>query len=341
MTTFCFRLPRAASSPALPCLLLLAAGAIAAPAVAASGTGCPRPVADAIPLLETMERSWAEVSDYTSTLLKTERFVDGTITEERGAVRFRKPDQVYLQVLEGANAGAELLYPKPGTDDVILARPGGVTGAVAGFLVKVPAIGNLVPYEFSLDDGRLTDGQHHPLPDSTIAGMMDLISVNLRAAARRQEGSVCFHAGERVDGHRTIKIEVLLPPEVGAWHTVAEGETLWTIGAHYGQDRYVILYNNPSIGAEQALSPGDRIFVPQYYAPRSLLWVSKSYNLPVKLQMYDIEKRLYEAYSNTDLQIDVGLGKEDFDPVLHGFPVVTTSDEKPAPEIRPRQGEAF
>lgn len=334
MTTFCFRLPRAASSPAVRCLLLLAAGAIAAPAVA--DTGCPRPVADAIPLLETMERSWAEVSDYTSTLLKTERFVDGTITEERGSVRFRKPDQVYLHVLEGANAGAELLYPKPGTDDVILARPGGVTGAVAGFLVNVPAIGNLVPYEFSLDDDRLTDGQHHPLPDSTIAGMMDLISVNLRAAARRREGSVCFHAGERVDGHRTIKIEVLLPPEVGTWHTVAEGETLWTIGARYGQDRYVILYNNPSIGAEQKLSPGDRIFVPQYYAPRSLLWVSKSYNLPVKLQMYDIEQRLYEAYSNTDLQIDVGLGKEDFDPVRHGFPVVTTSDEKPSQEIRTR-----
>ncbi|NCF30174.1 MAG: DUF1571 domain-containing protein [Gammaproteobacteria bacterium] len=334
MTTFCFRLPRAASSPAVRCLLLLAAGAIAAPAVA--DTGCPRPVADAIPLLETMERSWAEVSDYTSTLLKTERFVDGTITEERGSVRFRKPDQVYLHVLEGANAGAELLYPKPGTDDVILARPGGVTGAMAGFLVNVPAIGNLVPYEFNLDDSRLTDGQHHPLPDSTIAGMMDLISVNLRAATRRQEGSVCFHAGERVDGHRTIKIEVLLPPEVGTWHTVAEGETLWTIGARYGQDRYVILYNNPSIGAEQKLSPGDRIFVPQYYAPRSLLWVSKSYNLPVKLQMYDVEKRLYEAYSNTDLQIDVGLGKEDFDPVLHGFPVVATSDEKPSKDIRTR-----
>jgi hypothetical protein len=334
MTTFCFRLPRAASSPAVRCLLLLAAGAIAAPAVA--DTGCPRPVADAIPLLETMQRSSAEVSDYTSTLLKTERFVDGTITEERGSVRFRKPDQVYLHVLEGANAGAELLYPKPGTDDVLLARPGGVTGAMAGFLVNVPAIGNLVPYEFNLDDSRLTDGQHHPLPDSTIAGMMDLISVNLRAATRRQEGSVCFHAGERVDGHRTIKIEVLLPPEVGTWHTVAEGETLWTIGARYGQDRYVILYNNPSIGAEQKLSPGDRIFVPQYYAPRSLLWVSKSYNLPVKLQMYDVEKRLYEAYSNTDLQIDVGLGKEDFDPVLHGFPVVTTSDEKPSKEIRTR-----
>ena len=76
--------------------------------------------------------------------------------------------------------------------------------------------------------------------------------------------------------------------------------------------------------------------MPQYYAPRSLLWVSKSYNLPVKLQMYDIEKRLYEAYSNIDLQIDVGLGKKDFDPVLHGFPVVTTSDEKPSREIRTR-----
>ena len=105
-------------------LALLAAGAIAAPVASSAQTACSRPVTEAIPLIDRMERSWAEVSDYTSTLLKTERFVDGTVTEARGRVKFRKPDKLYLHVLEGANAGAELLFPKPGTDSVILGRPG-------------------------------------------------------------------------------------------------------------------------------------------------------------------------------------------------------------------------
>ncbi len=326
------RLARRSASLYFPwrSLLLLVAGAIAAPIVSAADAECTRPVADAIPLLEKMERSWSKVSDYTSILLKTERFIDGTITEERGLIRFRKPDQIYMRVLKGANVGAELLYPKPGTEHVILARPGGVSGAVAGFLVKVPAVGRLIPYEFDLYDGRLVDGQHHPLPDSSLAGMIRLVSVNLRTAVRELEGSLCLHAGQLVDGQRATKIEVLFPSDVGIWHTVTEGESLWTIGRDYGQDRYVILYNNPSIDATQALPPGDRIFVPRYYAPRAQIWVSESLNLPIKLQMFDADDRLYEAYSNTDLRVDVGLSDEDFDPVRYGFPAVTSSGEESA-----------
>jgi outer membrane lipoprotein-sorting protein len=309
-------------------LALLAAGAMAAPIASSAQTACSRPVTDAIPLIEKMERSWGEVSDYTATLLKTERFVDGTVTEARGRVKFRKPDQLYLHVVEGANAGAELLFPKPGTNSVILGRPGGVSGAVAGFLVNVPAIGRLIPYEFDLDDSRLMNGQHHPLPDVTIAGMIDLISVNLRTAARRLEGSMCFHAGELVDGDPAFKLEVLLPSGAGLWHTVGKGETLGTIGKDYGQDRYVIQYNNPSADPAKALPAGARIFVPRYYAARVLIWVSESSHLPVKLHMYDAERRLYEAYSNIDLRLNVGLTGEDFEPVLYGFPALTSAGEE-------------
>ncbi len=44
--------------------------------------------------------------------------------------------------------------------------------------------------------------------------------------------------------------------------------------------------------------------------------------------MYDAEGRLYEAYSNADLRLDVGLTGDDFDPVLYGFPAVTSADEE-------------
>lgn len=317
------------SALALSCrnLLILMIGLIAAPMAAASESVCARPMADVMPMLEKMERAWDEVSDYTAVLLKTERFIDGAITEERGNIKFRKPNQLYLHVLEGANAGAEVLFPKPGTDSVILGRPGGVSGAVAGFLVNMPAVGQLIPYEFDLYDGRLVDGQHHPLPDSSLAGMMRLVSVNLRKAARHLEGSMCFRGTEIVDGKRVTKIEARFPSESGIWHTVVEGETLWTIGQDYEQDRYVILYRNPSVDPEGALRPSERVFVPRYYAPRALIWVSDSEHLPLKLQMFDTKRRLYESYSNVDLRVDVGLSDEDFDPVLHGFPAVTTSDE--------------
>lgn len=321
-------LPQAARPFLRRAFLLLGAALLAAPPAPASADPCFRPVSEILPLLKQMERAWDTVTDYTAILLKTERFVDGTITRERGLIRFRKPNQLYLNVLEGANEGAEVLFPKPGTDSVVLGRPGGVSGAVAGFLVKVPAIGSLIPYEFDLDEGRLMDGQHHPLPDSTLKGMMRLVSTNVRAAARNREGSACLHPVEMVDGTPTRPLELLAPADAGVWHTVTEGETLWTIGAAYGQDRYVILYNNPGIDPVSSLQAGERIFVPRYYAPRAVIWVGIASKLPIKLEMFDRENRLYESYTNTKLRLDVGLTDEDFDPVRHGFPAVTTADEK-------------
>ena len=287
---------------------------------------CDGSVQELLPVLDDMEQSWSGVSDYTATLLKTERFIDGTLTEERGLMRFRKPNQLYLKVLEGGNVGAELLFPKPGTNDIILGRPGGVTGAVAGFLVKVPAIGGLVPYEFELNDGRLTDGQHHPLPDSTIDGMVRLILRNGRMLAERSEGSACQHPAAIVDGRRTRPFEIRAPADAGTWHRVGSGESLWSIGEDYGQDRYVILYNNRSGQADRPIAEGDRLFIPRYYAPRAIIWVDEVSKLPIRLHMFDAENRLYESYTNADLRIDVGLTDADFDPVRHGFPAVTTGD---------------
>jgi len=90
----------------------------------------------------------------------------------------------------------------------------------------------------------------------------------------------------------------------------------------------MLIFVSASIG--NALPPGERVFVPRYYAPRALMWVSDSAHLPLKLQIFDMEKRLYEAYSTLDLRIDVGLTDKDFDPALHGFPTVTRSDEGPS-----------
>ena len=312
------------------CHILLLTAALASTPLSAAEALCRRPVADAIPLLESMEASWDRVSDYTAQLLKTERFVDGTTIAERGSITFRKPNQLHFRLLEGTNAGAELIFPKPGTDNVVLARPGGISGALAGFLIKVPGIGSLIPYEFALDDARLMAGQHHPPPASTIANMLRLIAVNLRAAAMRQEGAMCFHPGEAVDGNPAIKIEVRLPADVGIWHTVADGESVKTISSDYGQDPYSVFYNNPLIHAKDALSAGDRLFVPRYYAPRALLWVSEEFNLPVKLHIFDVENRLYEAYTNAELRVDVGLGDEHFDPALHGFPEAPASSRAPS-----------
>ena len=312
--------------PETALVLLLGVGA----ATSASARECTRPVADLLPILDRMEQSWSQVSDYTARLVKTERFVDGTSTKENGVIRFRKPNQLHLRVVEGPNAGAELLFPKPGTEDVVLGRPGGVSGRVAGLLASLPAIGGLVPHEFSLDDPRLLDGQHHPLPDSSLEGMIRLIAVNVRNAAERGEGSICFHDSELVGGHRSMKLEVRLPSDEGSWHTAAKGDSLWSIGEEYDQDRYVILYNNASIKRWNNLPAGARIFVPRYYAPRTMLWVSEEVHLPVRLHMYDDDERLYEAYTNAGLRVDVGLSDEDFDPVRHGFPAIGT------PQTRPR-----
>jgi len=267
----------------------------------------------ALEIVQSMEDAWATITDYTAILAKTERFRDGTVKSELALVKFRSPADHYIGVLEGPDEGAEVLYPKGDGSNLILAHPGGFTGSVARFIGRIPGVGRVIPKEFGLEDPRLLSSQHHIILDINLGKMVRLIAQPLRTSAEHGEGQILFHPGEDVDGRPADVMELLLPSDAGSTQIVQEGDTLFSIARESGQDMFVILYNNPEVDGPADLRPGQRVFVPRYYAPRAVLWIGHEPRLPLKLEMYDGLGRLYESYEHSDLHFNIGLTDMDFD----------------------------
>jgi len=267
----------------------------------------------ALEIIGAMEDEWETIEDYTAIVAKTERFRDGTVRSEQALVKYRKPADHYLRVLEGDDQRAEVLYPTGDDNNLILAHKGGVTGAVTRFIGGIPGIGNVIPNEFSIEDPRLLARQHHIIFDINLGKVGRLIAQPVRTSAEHGEGQIIFHPGEAVNGRPADVMELLFPADAGLIQTVQEGDTLFSVAPQWGQDMAVILYNNPEIDGPTDLRSGQRIFVPRYYGARVVLWIGQEPRLPLKLEIYDNQGRLYESYEHSELRINIGLSDMDFD----------------------------
>lgn len=271
------------------------------------------PSPQVLELVTAMESSWDNILEYTKDIEKTERLIDGSLKYERGMLKFRKPHYHYLRVDEGENAGGEIIYPMPGNRDLAIAHPGGAAGTLFRLATRTPLLRDLVPTLFSIQDPRIIEGQHHAVTGSNLGSVIRLIASNLRAAAHYDEGSVTI-SDESLRGQPVQRLDITLPSNAGSRHNVQHGETLWTIALKYSQNMYVILYNNPKTGNSIVPEPGQVLFIPRYYAPKGIIWVSTQTSLPVKLKIFDRAGQLYESYLYTNIDTKPGLNDQDFDP---------------------------
>lgn len=264
-------------------------------------------------LINSTVQAWSEVTDYVKEVEKTERLIDGTLTQQTVLVKFRRPNQYYLRVLEGRGTGSELIYPKNKDELVAVAHAGGFRGKLASVLKKTLLLRPLVPTEFSLQDPEIIKGQHQTVLDSNLGQTIHQIASNLRVAAALGEGEMRLEQECSEAGECTYRIDVELPTKAGALHEVKEGESLWTIASQYDRPMYVIWYNNRNMREPTDLRPGQMVFVPRYYAARGHIWISQRSKLLAKLEIFDGEGKLYERYVYSRIQTNVGLTDQDFD----------------------------
>ena len=137
---------------------------------------------DALALLADMEQAWSQVDDYTKLVEKTERLVNGDVTQQTVFVKFRRPNQYYMIVLAGPNKDGELIYPAREGSDLAVAHAGGFRGGLARFLQKTVILRKVVPTEFRLDDPSLGEWQHQTANDASIGATIDRIADNVRRA---------------------------------------------------------------------------------------------------------------------------------------------------------------
>lgn len=261
-----------------------------------------------------MEKTWAAVTDYSKEVDKTERQVDGSIIQQTVIVKFRRPDRVYLRVIDGPKKGSEIIYPKNDGEAVAIAHAGGLTGGFSRLLKRTVLLKSVVPTEFSVNDPRIIRGQHQTIVDSSLGATINRIADNIRTAIDAGEGTFqLVHDCE--DGNQCLfRIDVELPAEAGKYHTARPDESLWTIAKLYGRTMYVIWYNNPQMKDPSDVRPGQIVFVPKYYGPKGRIWVSPDSKLLSKIEIFDAEGKLFERYVYRNININPGLSDLNFDP---------------------------
>ena len=282
---------------------------LAAPALAAGGA-----FDDALALLAEMEQAWSAVDDYTKLVQKTERLVNGDVTEQTVFVKFRRPNHFYIIVLDGPNKNGELIYPAREGSDLAVAHAGGFRGGLARLLQKTVILRKVVPTEFRLDDPSLGEWQHQTATDASIGATIDRIAGNIRRGIEYGEGEIGVAKDCDKNGNCPLRLDFSFPTGVGETHRVADGETLWSIGQAYGRSMYTLWYANPDIRGPRKLKPGRSLFIPRYYAARGSVWVSPQSLLPTRIEIFDANDELYERYIYTEVRLNPGLTDADFNP---------------------------
>ena len=268
--------------------------------VLAATAAAPRYDADAFAALEAMERATAGIRDYTMRLVKRELRGTELTPEETIAIKWQRPQRIYLHELAGPRAGQEVLYAPGWNKDRLRVHK----GSFPDFNV------NMNPY------GAIAMAQsHHPVPEVSLVRLAEIVLDNVRRARARNVGSLTYGGHETLFGRPVVRLQATAPA-TGKSPTLEQGQTLWDVARATGQSMYVILHANRARGWWQADTPkrGDAVIVPEFYAGRLVVWIDEKLGLPLQIDLYDHEGKLYEHYEHLDLEVNVGLTDADFDP---------------------------
>ena len=255
---------------------------------------------DALAAIAAMQQATAGLKDYTMTLVKRELRETRTEPDETMFVKWQRPQRIYLREIEGPREGQEVLYAPGWNKDRIKVHKGSFPDITL----------NLDPY------GNLAMGHsHHPVPEVSLVRLVERIVDNLKRARDKGVGTMALSGHDTLFGRGAVEIEAAMPP-TGTSPTLGKGQTLWDLARTTGQSMYVILHANRARGWTQAdhARPGDAVIVPEFYASRMTLWIDEELHLPIQVDLYDHEGRLYEHYEHRDLRVNGGLADSDFDP---------------------------
>lgn len=173
-------------------LLVPALGALAAPP-------------DAGDLITRAVRRFDALNDYTCVLTREELIGDKLVRQENIIYKFRKPFSVYMKWTTGKEKGIEVIFPKPGRQDRLVAH-----------------LGKFNIINFTLDpSGRLaTKNSRHSILESPMGYLLARVKENYELSKKRGEGQISYAGEELVNGRRTHLFTGKFPETGGYYGSV-------------------------------------------------------------------------------------------------------------------------
>jgi len=230
------------------------------------------------------------------TLSQNER-VDGELGSARQDVKVSfNPLKLYIYNHE-PNDGAEVLYIEGENGGDALVNPG-----------SFPYINlNLDPY-----GSLLRRNQHHTLLESGFNYLRKIIQFAVDTAGTDFDKFFKLEGTAMHDGRACHKVVITFDEFGYVDYKVRKGQDVLDIAREKMVSEFMIVRENKDVDGYKDVKEGQIIKVPVVYAKKSVLYIDKALNLPIKQEMSD-DKGLYERYAISNLRVNPTIAEEEFD----------------------------
>ncbi len=230
---------------------------------------------------------------YEYTMVQEER-IDGKIHKNKIFTKIQEtPKKVFIDNVEGANEGVQVLYVSGERDNKALVNK--------MFGIKLSPFNSLI-----------RKNQHHTILESGFGLLIGSIrDAKKRAQARNSFDQVFQLAGSvTFDGKSCYKLILTDPTFTYESYTMQDGESLYSIAMKKKVCEQLIVEKN-GLGGFGSGKSGQTIQIPSSYAKKTILYIDKSNMHPIYQEMYD-EKGMFEKYTFYDLKVNPSFTSKDF-----------------------------
>jgi outer membrane lipoprotein-sorting protein len=244
-------------------------------------------------MLRNMKPSWKKVTDLSGEMKKQELYGSKLNAEETIILKFAKPFKVYVKYTTPPYKGREALYQGSKWND----------GKIKASDKGLPTVNLEIYGKMAMKD------QHHPITHIGFDFAIKNTIKSIDDAKAAGELDIKATGTDKIGGRGCTKIEVKYNSKAGQEHQSVKGDTWFSVSDKYSIDYYVLLHHN------QGKKLGkDTLWVPKYYGSKQEFCIDDASGLPIKSQTWDHNGKLYESYTYTKFNINVGLTDADFDP---------------------------
>ena len=166
----------------------------------------------------------------------------------------------------------------------------------------------------------MLNNHHHSIFDAGYAYTFGIIEGLFRKYQSQISTMVSTNGLYKVSGVSCYSLIFTNPNYKLVAYTTGANETPISIASKLNINYYSVIENNPDLSATDKIKQGTKIMVPNDYASKLEIYVSKDGMYPVYLKIYDL-KGLYEEYTFTNVVINSGISANDFskDNPAYGF----------------------
>ena len=251
---------------------------------------------NALELTYNMFEKTKKIKGLEYVMKKTER-INGVLTESYSYTKLiRDPFKIYFKRGRPEEAVLEALYIEGQHDNKAVINPNGFPW----FNLYLSPMGSTMRHN-----------QHHTLFDSGYDMLVSILEHLIKKYNQNVHSMITVSNAEKVNGFDCFKLVLDNPHFKYIEYVVKPNENITDIANKFKLSDYMILQKNIELDDYIDVVAGQKLIIPNDYAPKLEIYIDKNKMLPILFKVYD-DQGLFEQYEYQNLIIDPAFEEDEF-----------------------------